>query len=87
MRVCTDCPALIPTGTRCPTHQAQRERARGTRQQRGYNTTHQQLRTQYQTRMNAGEHFNCWRCGNPINPAAWHLGLPEGLQRPRNTRR
>ena len=74
MRVCTDCPTLIPTGTRCPTHQTERERARGTRQQRGYNTTHQHLRAHYQTRMDAGETFQCWRCNTLINPAAWHLG-------------
>lgn len=87
MRVCIDCPRLIPAGTRCTDCARTKERARGTRQQRGYNTTHQQLHAHYQTRMDAGETFHCWRCGHPINPAAWHLGLPEGLQRPRNTRR
>ncbi|MCG6499450.1 holin [Kitasatospora sp. A2-31] len=41
LTVCTvaGCPELTPGG-RCPTHQAEAERARGTRTQRGYGQQH-----------------------------------------------
>ena len=74
MRVCLDCPALIPTGNRCPTCARRNDKARGTRQQRGYDATHDRLRATYQHRMNTGETFTCWRCGQPINPDTWDLG-------------
>lgn len=51
-----------------------RDKARGTRQERGYDAVHDQLKADYQRRMNAGERFACWRCGGPIDPASWHLG-------------
>lgn len=66
MRVCIDCPTLITTGTRCPTCQRQHERARGTRQQRGYDTHHDRERARWATRQAAGETLTCWRCGLPI---------------------
>ena len=74
MRVCIDCPKLIPTGSRCATCARRKDKARGTRQARGYNAAHDQLRRTYQRRMNHGETFQCWRCGDPINPELWHLG-------------
>ena len=74
MRVCIDCPRLIPAGTRCTDCARTKDRARGTRQERGYNAAHDQLRRTYQRRMNHGETFQCWRCGDPINPELWHLG-------------
>lgn len=74
MRVCIDCPKLIPTGSRCTTCARRKDKARGTRQARGYDSAHNKLRAAYQRRMNRGETFTCWRCGATINPAAWHLG-------------
>jgi hypothetical protein len=44
------CPNLKP----CPTHTRQAERARGTRQQRGYNWQHDTLRAQWKPRVEAG---------------------------------
>lgn len=74
MKACIDCPNLTPTGPRCTTCTRTRDKTRGTRQQRGYDAHHDQLRATYQRRMNRGEHFTCWRCGDPINPELWHLG-------------
>lgn len=75
MRVCAemDCPTLTDT-TRCSTHTRAKERARGTRQARGYGPAHDALRADYQARMNRGEAFDCWRCGDEIDPEHWHLG-------------
>lgn len=67
------CPALTTT-TRCPAHERARDKARGTRQQRGYDQAHVDLRAAYQARMDVGERFTCWRCGGPVDPSAWHLG-------------
>ena len=76
-RVCAEpgCPALCES-TRCPAHTRQRDKARGTRQQRGYDAEHDALRREYQRRMDDGETFTCWRpdCGRPIDPTHWHLG-------------
>ena len=75
-RRCLDCPRITTTGNRCPEHERARDRARGTRQARGYGAPHDRLRAHYQRRMDAGETFTCWRpdCAHPINPQAWHLG-------------
>lgn len=75
MRPCLEpgCPTLTKT-TRCPSHTRTRDKARGTRQQRGYDSDHDKLRAQYQRRMDAGERYDCWRCLDPIDPHAWHLG-------------
>lgn len=67
------CPT-ITAQTRCTKHTRQLDKARGTRQQRGYDAPHDRLRADYQSRMDAGEAFMCWRCTRPIDPAAWHLG-------------
>lgn len=40
----------------------------------GYGGKHQKLRAEYVQRMAAGEVFMCWRCGLPVNPAAFDLG-------------
>lgn len=71
------CPTLIPPGARyCPTHTRDRDKARGTRQARGYNASHYGLRAAWQRRINAGEHVTCaCGCGTPIRPGdAWDLG-------------
>lgn len=75
MRVCIEdgCPTLTRT-TRCPAHTRAKDKARGTRQQRGYDAAHDKLRAEYQRRMDAGERFTCWRCPRPIDPSDWHLG-------------
>jgi hypothetical protein len=75
MKVCLEpgCPTLS-TRTRCPEHDRAKDRARGTRQQRGYDNAHDTLRATYQRRMDRGETFHCWRCGDPIDPRRWHLG-------------
>lgn len=41
MRVCIDCPRLIPAGTRCIDCTRAKDKARGTRQERGYNAAHE----------------------------------------------
>lgn len=79
VRVCAEpgCHAIISASTRdgrCDAHRRQRDRARGTSADRGYGTEHQQLRAEYQQRMNRGERFECWRCEDEIDPEHWHLG-------------
>lgn len=59
---------------RCPTHQRAKDQARGTTTQRGYGSTHQQLRAALQRKMNQGHTYQCWRCGNDIDPEHWQLG-------------
>ena len=58
----------------CDKHRKQREQIRGTSTQRGYSYTHQQRRKAFQTRMDAGQSFTCWRCHKPIDPTNWTLG-------------
>ena len=79
MRVCAEpgCPALIEAGTRdgrCTQHQRARDRARGRRQQRGYDAKHGQLKREYQGDMDSGVVFTCWRCLEPVDPKQWCLG-------------
>lgn len=80
LRVCSepDCPILVTQG-RCERHRRAKDRARGTRQQRGYDAAYDAARRAYQRRMDAGEVFACWRCvelGEPheVDPDHWHLG-------------
>lgn len=75
VKVCLEvgCPTLSDKA-RCPAHRREREKARGSRQDRGYDNAHDRLRVDYQRRMDAGERFTCWRCGRPIDPAKWQLG-------------
>lgn len=76
-RVCAEpgCPTLTAT-TRCPAHTRARDKARGTRQQRGYDAAHDALRAAWQRRIDAGEVVHCWRpgCHVRIVGRAWHLG-------------
>lgn len=55
MRVCSQpgCPTL-GAARRCPEHQAQAERARGSRQQRGYDAEHDRLRARWKPRVERG---------------------------------
>lgn len=75
LKVCAEpgCPTLTDR-TRCPDHTRAKDRARGTRQERGYDADHDRLRRAYQLRMEAGEVFHCWRCDAEIDPDAWDLG-------------
>lgn len=75
MKPCLEpgCPKLTKA-TRCPDHARAKDRARGTKQERGYGPEHDALRADYQRRMNRGEVFDCWRCDDEIDPEHWHLG-------------
>ncbi|GEB16677.1 hypothetical protein SAMN05421671_4106 [Pimelobacter simplex] len=75
MKVCLEpgCPTLTKA-TRCAKHTRAKDRARGTRQERGYDAAHDRLRAEHQRRMDAGERFTCWRCRKPIDPNNWTLG-------------
>ena len=80
MRVCSQpgCHILVDAGARggrCPACQRDADRARGTRQERGYDAAHDRLRAEYQRHMDAGEAFTCARCGKPLRPdEPWDLG-------------
>jgi hypothetical protein len=56
MRVCGEpgCPE-IQAAPRCPDHTRAVERARGTRQQRGYDAVHDRLRRQWKPKVEAGQ--------------------------------
>jgi hypothetical protein len=59
--------------TRCPTHERQHDRARGTRQQRGYDAAHDQLRGLLVATYDPAE--ACSRCLRPLGPVAALLDL------------
>ena len=80
LKVCAEpgCPTLTDR-TRCTACTRARDKARGTRQERGYDAAYDREKRAYQRRMDAGEVFVCWRCaelGKPheIDPTDWHLG-------------
>lgn len=76
MRVCSSpgCPVLLPQSGRCIEHARQADRARGTRQQRGYTREHDQRRADWSQLVAAGT-VDCWRCRGRIHPTEpWHLG-------------
>ena len=58
----------------CEQHRKQAARAHRARYASNYGPQHEALRADYQHRMAAGETFNCWRCGAPIDPRSWDLG-------------
>lgn len=76
MRVCGQpgCPELIPTPGRCTKHARAADRARGTRQARGYNAAHDRLRAEWAPKVATGN-VRCARCRRFI-PAdtPWDLG-------------
>lgn len=72
------CPRLT-SNTRCHDHERERDKARGTRQERGYDADYDRARLDYGRRMARGETFICWRCaelGKPhlVDPTDWHCG-------------
>ena len=76
LRVCLDCPTLIPVGTyrgRCLPCRRAHDRDRGSRAARGYGAKHQAERAALLRRQAAGEVLHCWRCGEPVG-TDWHLG-------------
>lgn len=75
MRVCAQpgCPTLTQTRY-CWPHTRTRDKARGTRQARGYDAHHDQLRAAWQQRIDYGELVTCWRCGTQVTGRRWHLG-------------
>lgn len=85
MRVCSQpgCPELIPKPGYCTArgHAQQKERARGTRQERGYDANHVRLRADWAPKVATGK-VNCWRCGEPIAPTEpWDLGHDDNDRR------
>ena len=77
MRICAvpGCPtAYADRNTHCPAHRRQADRARGTRQARGYDRDHDRLRADWAPKVATGA-VTCWRCGDPITRGEpWHLG-------------
>lgn len=71
MRVCKipGCPTLVAADAYrglCDTHRKERDRNRGTREQRGYGQQHQRTRARYAAAITKGETVLCWRCQLPI---------------------
>jgi hypothetical protein len=60
--------------TRCETHTRQRDRDRGTRQDRGYDAEYDRRRKADVRAMRGGTVFTCWRCGRLILPHEYSLG-------------
>ena len=69
---------------RCPTHDRARDKARGTKTERGYGAavldtplgrmTFDQCRRAYQSRMDAGLSYRCaCGCGEWVSGTGWHL--------------
>jgi hypothetical protein len=67
------CPVLTDSSY-CREHRAERERARGTRQQRGYGADHDRRRAAIVNAMNAGTVVRCIDCRTVLTPQTLHLG-------------
>ena len=83
MRVCAKpgCPTVVDAKAYrglCPTHRAERDRERGTREQRGYGPEFARQRRRYAARIAAGEAIPCWRCGQPVTTDYWQRGYQAG---------
>ena len=79
MRVCAEpsCPALVKQGARdgrCDQHRRARDKARGTRQERGYDAAYDRRREADVQAMRNGAVLTCWRCGEVILPHDYSLG-------------
>ena len=67
------CPAITTSG-RCHPCTRTADRARGTRQQRGYDANHDRIRAQWAPLVATGD-IRCPRCKQPIAPdEPWDLG-------------
>lgn len=74
LRVCAEpgCPELTDQ-TRCTAHTRAKDKARGTRQQRGYDAAHDALRARWAPKVATGR-VHCARCKQRISPLEpWHL--------------
>ena len=74
MKVCVEpgCPTLTPN-TRCPDHARARDKARGTRQARGYDAQHDRERAKWK-RIIDKTGWPCARCPDRIQPGEdFHL--------------
>lgn len=77
-RVCSTpgCPTLIPSGTRggrCDTHRRAADKARGSREARGYGADHRRLRAAIVARIDAGQIVRCIHCGVRLTAETLHL--------------
>ena len=78
-RVCAEagCP-VITDSSRCPAHTRARDKARGTRQARGYDAAHEAERARWQrildVRPVSCANPDCLTPSVPIDPRSWHLG-------------
>lgn len=68
MKVCAEanCPELTTT-TRCPGHTKAKDKARGTRQERGYDRAYD-LHREREARKVASGKATCWQCHLRISP-------------------
>lgn len=77
-RPCLDCHVLVDAPrSRCVEHERVRDRARGARQERGYDADYDAIGKDYERRIKRGEIFNCWRCGRTLGPRRgkdWQTG-------------
>lgn len=84
-RVCLEpgCPVLTDR-TRCHQHERAKDRARGTRQERGYDSEHDRARAAWAPQVARGL-VKCRRCDDLIDPdEPWDLGHPDAdCDRPR----
>jgi len=74
-RICAQrgCPA-VSTGTYCTRQARARDKARGSREARGYDYAHRQFRKAFIEEHQAGT-LICWRCRELIRPdEPFHLG-------------
>jgi hypothetical protein len=68
-----NCPELVTGTPRCPTHTRSADKARGTRQARGYDVDHDQQRRMWDTIIQRTG-WPCGRCQERIQPGEpWHL--------------
>lgn len=69
------CPtAALTRKSRCPDCASKHDRARGTRQQRGYDAAYDAQRKADQRALASGAVLICWRCGGVVLPHDYSLG-------------
>jgi hypothetical protein len=79
LRPCLDCQRLVRGKSRCIDCQRTHDRARGSRQQRGYDAQHDQLRAHLVAALDPWQ--PCPRCGHALGPDAHLLDLMHNDQR------
>lgn len=75
VRVCVEpgCPVLTRKA-RCREHERARDKARGTRQERGYDAKYDAQRKADMAALAAGAVLICWRCERVVLPHDYSLG-------------